>query len=258
MKVGNFTIFGFMRSAVRLPYWLYGFAFACVMTGPATAQVVAAFSPNSAGGAVNAAKPADRSIEVLLERETAGINGRVEIVVGQLDPRLTLAHCSRIEPFLPSGTRAWGRINVGMRCREGANWTVFVPVTIKVFGSALTAKKSLMFGTAPADNDVDSIESELSREPGTPVTDLKQIEGRVLVKAVFAGQILRMEHFRAAPAVSQGDQVKLVAIGAGFSVSADGEALTHALDGQNVRVKTETGRIVSGTARTGRVVELRF
>jgi len=145
-----------------------------------------------------------------------------------------------------------------MRCRDGASWTVFIPATIKVYGNALTAKKSLMFGTAPADNDVESIESELSREPGTPVTDLKQIEGRVLAKAVFAGQILRMEQFRTTPAVSQGDQVKLIAIGAGFSISADGEALAHAQDGQNVRVKTDTGRIVSGIARTGRVVELRF
>lgn len=259
MKAVNFTGFGFLRSVIRLPRWLYGAALAClIVTAHATAQVVATHSPNSTGGTVNAAKPPDRTIEVLLERETVGINGRVEIVVGQLDPRLTLAPCDRIEPFLPPGTRAWGRINVGMRCREGASWTVFVPVTIKVFGNALTAKKTLTFGTAPADNDVASVESELSREPGTPVTDLKQIEGRVLAKAVYAGQILRMEQFRAAPAVSQGDQVKVVAIGAGFSVSAEGEALAHALDGQNVRVKTETGRIVSGVARTGRVVELRF
>lgn len=197
-------------------------------------------------------------VQILLERETAGIQGRVEIVVGELDPRLSLAHCRKIEPFLPAGTRAWGRIKVGMRCREGATWTVFLPVTIKVFGNALTAKKALMFGTAPADMDVELVESELSLEPGTPILDLKKIEGRVLARALFPGQILRTEYFRAAPAISQGDQVTLMAKGSGFTVSADGEALAHALDGQSLRVKTETGRIVSGTARPGRVVELRY
>lgn|GEM_PF-93868 len=202
--------------------------------------------------------PADNSITVLLERETAGINGRVEIVVGQLDARLTLAPCARIEPFVPPGTRVWGRINVGMRCREGATWSVFVPVTVKVYGAALTAKKSLMAGAIPAVNDIEAVEAELSREPGTPVMDLNQIAGRVLSRAVFSGQILRLEYFRAAWAISQGDQVKLLANGPGFSISADGEALAHAAAGQTVRVKTETGRVVSGIARTGRIVELPF
>lgn len=202
--------------------------------------------------------PPESSVRMLLERQTAGIHGRAEIIVGQLDPRLSLAPCGRIEPFLPAGTRAWGRINVGMRCREGASWTVFVPVTVRVFGTALAANKSLMFGATPADNDVEPLESELSREPGTPVSDLKQVEGRVLARALFPGQILRMEHFRVAPAIAQGDQVKLVVKGQGFTISADGEALAQALDGQNIRVKTETGRIVSGTARPGRVVELRY
>jgi flagella basal body P-ring formation protein FlgA len=213
---------------------------------------------NAPSTAASAQASPESSVQMLLERETAGIHGRAEIVVGQLDPRLSLAPCNMIEPFLPAGTRAWGRFNVGMRCREGATWTVFIPVTVKVYGTALTAKKSLMFGTTPADNDVELLESELSREPGTPVSDLKQVEGRVLARALFPGQTLRLEHFRAASAISQGDQVKLVARGDGFTISADGEALAHALDGQSIRVKTETGRIVSGTARLGRVVELRY
>jgi len=218
---------------------------------PAAAESLPNPGSNSKGSS-------DSSIEVLLQRESAGISGRVEIVVGQLDPRLTLAPCSRIEPFLPAGTRAWGRINVGMRCREGANWTVFMPVNVKVFGRALTPKKTLMYGAVLADNDVvESLETELSKEPGVPVSDLIQIDGLLLTRAMYPGQILRMEYFRAAPAISQGDQVKLVATGTGFTISADGEALAHALNGQSVRVRTETGRIVSGIARPGRVVELR-
>lgn len=201
---------------------------------------------------------AEHAVKWMLEQETAGIQGRAEIVIGQLDPRLVLAPCRKIEPFLPAGTRAWGPIRVGMRCRDGATWTAFLPVNVKVFGVALTARKALMFGVAPAENEVEPGESELSREPGTPVTDLRQVSGRVLARTLQPGQVLRLEYFRAAPAIAQGDQVRLLAKGPGFSISADGEALAHAQEGQSVRVKTETGRIVSGTARAGRVVELRF
>ena len=195
-------------------------------------------------------------VEMLLRQETAGIDGRVEIQVGQLDPRLKLAPCAEIEPFLPPGTKPWGRILVGMRCRTGAVWTVFLPVTVSVFGTALTAKRSLAYGMTPGENDVEAVETELSREPGVPVTDLKQIEGRLLARSLAAGQILRREQFKAAPVIAQGDQVKLVASGTGFMIAVDGEALTYALDGQSVRVRTDSGRIVSGTARPGRLVEL--
>jgi flagella basal body P-ring formation protein FlgA len=201
---------------------------------------------------------ADGNINALLEREAAGHGWRLEINVGQLDSRMTLAPCANIEPFLPAGTRPWGRIQVGMRCKEGAAWTVYLPVNVKVFGQALSAKKSLMSGSHPADSDVELIDTELSRETGTPVTELKQLAGRILTRALFPGQVLRLEQFRAAPVIGQGDQVKLVANGPGFSVSAEGEALAHAAEGQVVRVKTDTGRIVSGTAHQGGIVELRF
>ena len=46
---------------------------------------------------------------------------RVEIEPGRLDPRLRLAPCERIEPYLPPGARAWGRSRVGLRCVQGAD-----------------------------------------------------------------------------------------------------------------------------------------
>src|SRR5512134_4162882 len=45
---------------------------------------------------------------------------RVEVEVGALDPRLKLGPCARITPYLPTGTRLWGRAQVGLRCDEGA------------------------------------------------------------------------------------------------------------------------------------------
>lgn len=33
---------------------------------------------------------------------------RMEVQVGKLDPRLNLAPCLRMEPYLPSGSKLWG------------------------------------------------------------------------------------------------------------------------------------------------------
>jgi len=46
--------------------------------------------------------------------------------------------------------------------------------------------------------------------------------------------------------------------GQGFNISTNGRALGSAADGQSVRVQTDAGRIVQGTARPGRIVEMRL
>jgi len=70
---------------------------------------------------------------------TAGVS-RVEVVVGQLDQRLRLAPCQRVEPYLPPNARLWGKSRIGLRCAQGtSNWNVYLPITIKAYGRALVA-----------------------------------------------------------------------------------------------------------------------
>ena len=72
----------------------------------------------------------------------AGVT-RVEVLVGQLDPRLRLAPCERIEPYLPPNTRLWGKSRIGLRCAQGpSHWNVFLPITVKAYGRALVARRA--------------------------------------------------------------------------------------------------------------------
>jgi flagella basal body P-ring formation protein FlgA len=63
---------------------------------------------------------------------------------------------------------------------------------------------------------------------------------------------------RQQPSVQQGQNVRLVSRGPGFQVSAEGRALNTAADGQVAQVRTSTGQTISGIARTGGVVEVRY
>ena len=42
--------------------------------------------------------------------------------------------------------------------------------------------------------------------------------------------------------------MRVIARGAGYAVSGEGQALARGVDGENVRVRTTSGRIVTGTA----------
>jgi flagella basal body P-ring formation protein FlgA len=192
-----------------------------------------------------------------VERQLPADAGRVEVVVGALDPRLQLAPCARVEPYLLPGTRLWGRTAIGVRCLEGAAWTVALPVTVTIRGRALVAGEPLAAGAVPPAGSLRLEEAELTREPGTPLTDPAQLVGRTLIRPLAAGQVLRAEHFRVTQSVAAGDPVRIQMVGQGFTIQADGQALAGAGEGQSVRVRTEGGRIVAGTLR-GRTVEVRI
>jgi len=110
---------------------------AVLATGTAWAQTAPANASAPEGSPESWVNQAQQWVQQQIQ-EPAGSRPaklRPEIVVGQLDSRLRLAPCQRVEPFLPEGTRLWGRTRVGLRCAEGpTRWTVFLPITVKAWG----------------------------------------------------------------------------------------------------------------------------
>lgn len=184
---------------------------------------------------------------------------RVEIEVGRLDPRLRLAPCARIEPYLPTGFKPWGRTRVGLRCLQGAKaWNVFLPVTVKVYGRALVAATALPAGSVISAADLREAEVDLAEDPAAALTDAAPLLGRELTRTLGAGQALRQHHVRPKQWFAAGDTVRLTALGAGFAVHGEGRAIGPGLDGNAVRVRTESGRIVTGLAVGEREVEIQL
>jgi flagella basal body P-ring formation protein FlgA len=211
---------------------------------------------------VGTPRAADTGVETQLQRfieeQTSRIAGRIEVEVGQLDPRLNLAPCGRTEAYLPSGARLWGKSQVGLRCVSGAFWNVFVPVQVRVFGLALVTNRSIQAGQPLLQDDFREQELELTKEPGRPVLDIAALENKTLSRSVAGGVIVREDWLRAIPVIQSGDQVRVQATGTGFSITSEGFALNSATEGQQVRVRAESGRVVTGIARHGRIAEIRL
>ncbi len=186
----------------------------------------------------------------------AGVT-RVAIDVGRLDPRLRLAPCQRVEPYLPPGTRLWGKSRIGLRCTQGPSaWNVFVPITVKVYGPALVATAPLSAGSVVAQADVIQAEVDLAEDAAVALTDAKLAVGRTLARALNPWQSLRQSHLKLRQWFAAGDTVKVLASGPGFSVAGEGLALTPGMDGQLARVRTESGRVLTGTAVGERRLEM--
>lgn len=230
------------------------------MLAPALLGVAAAATAVTAS---EASPPADSASEIVRRFVTAEVAReqptlRAEITVGELDARLRLAPCARTEAYLHQGTRLWGQVFVGYRCMQRPGWSVSIPVNVRLYGSALVAVEPIAALHTVPSGAVRREQVEVTREPAGVVGDIAELEDRICTRSIEAGQPIPLSCLRMQPAVGQGDMVKLVGLGSGFTISTDGTALATAIAGETVRVRTESGRTVSGVARKGRVVEVNF
>jgi len=182
---------------------------------------------------------------------------KMEVILGNLDSRLRLAPCNRVEPFLPAGNRLWGRTRMGLRCTDGvAKWSVFLPVTVKAIGMAWMVRGDVAVGSVLKPEDVTEAEVDWAEDTAAVVIDPALWVGQVATRALVTGQVLRQGMFRPAQVFQIGAQVRVVAQGSGFQVLSDGQALTAGVVGQPARVKMENGRITTGVVLDTRTVKI--
>lgn len=182
---------------------------------------------------------------------------RMEVSVGALDSRLRLAPCAQVEPFLPPGTRLWGRSRIGLRCIDGvARWSVFLPVTVKAFGPAWIARGPVAAGAVLGPDDAAQAEVDWAEEASPVMANADNWVGQMAARNWAPGQAIRQSMVKAATVFQAGAQIRVLAEGAGFQVASDGQAMTAGVVGQPARVRMDNGRVMSGTVLDARTIRL--
>lgn len=184
---------------------------------------------------------------------------RVLAHAGTLDPRLSLAPCTRVQPYLPAGSPPWGRTRVGLRCTLGPRpWNVYLPVTVQVLAPALVTHAALPAGARLDPSQLVQAEVDWAEAAAAPFTAAEALAGRVLARPVAAGQALRSSDLQPRQWFAVGETVRISARGPGFSVESEGRALTSGMEGRPARVRTEGGRVVVGEPVGERHLELKL
>ncbi|RZI84953.1 MAG: flagellar basal body P-ring formation protein FlgA [Rubrivivax sp.] len=246
-----FQIWAALLSAL---VWLLLCGGAALMSLPAMAQTAAAGDLGVLQG----------NVEALLKQQpmpssekSAKAPWRFEVTLGQLDPRLKLAPCDKVQTYMPDGARLWGKTRVGLRCEQGpVRWNVFWPVTVKVWGQALVAVVPLRPGTPVAAADLSLAEVDLAAHASPALINAHEVVGRSVTRPIAPGQGLHQEDVRARRWFAAGDPVRLVVKGSGFSVASEGTALTPGDEGQCARIRLDGGRVVCGDPVGQRQVEI--
>lgn len=192
----------------------------------------------------------------LAQSEMQSMPLRMEVQLGKLDPRLNLAPCNRVEPYLPNGSKLWGRTRIGLRCVEGAKpWNVFLPVTIKAFGPAWVLTNNVNMGEVLTHDHAMQAEVDWAESPHAVIALPDDWVGQTAARNLTAGMALRQTMIKAADIFKAGAGVKVRVDGGGFALTSSGKALEAGAVGQNVRVRMDNGRTVIGTVnQQGEVV----
>ena len=160
------------------------------------------------------------------------IQGRHEIRVNRLDPRLRLPLCDQpLTTSLESPAQPLGRVTTRVRCDGSAPWTVFVPAEVRLYRPVVVLTRPLKRMSVVKATDLSLVERDVGQLGQNFLTDLK------LTRQLGSDQILLSTHLQVAEVIRRGDQVVISARGASVSVRMPGEALTDGAPGEQINVR---------------------
>jgi flagella basal body P-ring formation protein FlgA len=169
---------------------------------------------------------------------TSQTQGRYEIEVKQLDPRLRMPYCDKeLTASLENSATPIGRVTVKLRCEGTSPWTVFVPAQVHLFRNVVTVVRPMKRDAIVSQADVALRERDVGLLGQGFLDSLDQAIGQKLVRPTVIDQILTPVHLEQPQMVRKGDQVVINARSGAMSVRMPGEALSDGGFNEQIRVK---------------------
>lgn len=180
------------------------------------------------------------------------IEGRTEIEVNALDPRVRMPLCdTQLSSKLQSPAEPIGRVTVKVSCEGSSPWTVYVPAQVHLYRTVVVITRPMQRGMVLDTGDVALRERDVSQLNLAYITDIDQAVGQKLARGMVQDQILGPVQLERAELVHKGDSVVISAQSSGISVRMPGEALADGGLDEQIRVRNENSNRVVKARVTG-------
>ena len=204
-----------------------------------------------------------RSIQDAAEAFISGVvisshGAEPEVRAGSLDSRLRLVRCDvPLEAFQPSGSRALGNTTVGVRCSGNTTWTLYVPVSVSLFGDVVVAARPLTRKTLLTAADLKLVRRDLAQLHNGYFSDIGQVVGKETGRTIGVDTAISSLLVKEPLAVRRGQRVSLVAAAGGLEVRMRGEAMSDGAAGERIRVRNlSSKRVVDGIVKSASTVQV--
>ncbi|WP_304163561.1 flagellar basal body P-ring formation chaperone FlgA [Lonsdalea britannica] len=176
-------------------------------------------------------------------------SAEVNVVVKTPVERLEL--CPEPQLSLPSRKKIWGTLSIRAMCGTQRH---FLQANVQVTAPYLVATRPIPPKQKIQAEDVALQQGRLDALSVPPLADPALAVGAVSIRMIGAGQPIAASMLRNPWAVKMGETVKVTVSGDGFSIVSEGKAMDNAAINSAVRIRMESGQIITGiVAETGLV-----
>lgn len=181
-----------------------------------------------------------------------------QVVVDSLDNRLRLQHCDKpLYSFSNSLSNSVGNRTIGVKCQGSVEWTVYVPVKVKVIKSVVVTARALPANQTLTTQDVKLEAIDIAELRQGYQQSLDQVVGQQLKYPLAVGMVIPSRSLKQEKVVRRGEQITLVASAGTMEVRMSGTALDDASVGDKVKVKNSSSqRVVEGIVHGPGIVKV--
>jgi len=177
---------------------------------------------------------------------TEQVDRDMKIQVSALDARLRVAACAH-KPTVEVQQASYGGRNFAARvsCMEGAQWTLYVPVSVDVYGDVVIANRDIARGEILQAQDLNTQRINVSNLSMSYSTEPSSLVGKEVKRTLPAGTPIRVGDLREPDIIKKGDRVKVVYRGDNLLVSSVGTAMANGTMGTSIRIlNTKSQRVI--------------
>lgn len=181
-----------------------------------------------------------------------------QIIVEALDNRLRLQHCDKpLHAFSNTVSNTLGNRTVGVRCNSPTEWTVYVPVKVKVLQSVVVAARPLAANKTLTKTDIKLELMDIGELRQGFMQSTDKVLGQQLKYPLSMGMVLPPRGLKLEKVVRRGEQITLVANAGTMEVRMNGTAMEDASVGERVKVKNSSSkRVVEGIVHAAGIVKV--
>lgn len=189
-------------------------------------------------------EPIVAEIEDLLLQQTNNYPGTAKISVDT--KRLeNMPACDDFTAIIPGSQRIRPRMSVNVQCYAPKNWLARVQAQISIEGYYYVAARTLNPGDVINLDDLVAREGNLLSMANSLVIDPSLILDHIVTQRIASGSPIKTNAVRNPLSVMRGQVVRIEINGPGFSITSDGQTLEEGSPGQQIRVRTSSGQVIS-------------
>ncbi|MBC8953475.1 flagellar basal body P-ring formation chaperone FlgA [Xenorhabdus sp. PB62.4] len=156
-----------------------------------------------------------------------------------------------IQPSL--GNKNCGNLSIPVTCGQQRR---FIQVYVNVIGPYLVSKRTINRNTVLTEKDFQTKTGALDKLPNDIIRNSKAIQNGIAIRNIPAGQFITRNMIRRPWAIKAGQNVVVTVDGHHFQVRYEGKAINNAASFDNIRVRLESGQVITGEAQENGSVKM--